>query len=407
MVCSTFELESLYRNLLLQNPLSAFQLYADTIGHRTGNGYAFGRLPFYLPGGMYVEVEASVRAITSLLASALYRDRILTGPTFLPYPALRSEDLIGSVDFHLGENGLKIIDVNFNVPGLIGFAELLESAYYSMLSVPGRTHLCAGLMLALADIVGGDRGGRVAIAVSHLPMSQPFLRHYRILAEEMRSLGVDANLVFARDVVIGSAGELIWDNQGYDAVLSLVIPAIWEQYPSEFSAYSAAYAVSPHRFYPNPVGGQLGSKLLLTMLGDLETLVPDLLAKERTYLERATLAAKPLNSFSNPEEAIAAFGGLCRMVLKPTHSYGSQGVIVQPSQTDLNKVFDRLPDGYIVQDYYAPLRYPALQADGSLLLEQTRFELRAFFVGGRFAGATAYEFGKGTHQCPMVPVVLC
>jgi hypothetical protein len=100
-------------------------------------------------------------------------------------------------------------------------------------------------MLALADIVGGDRGGRVAIAVSHLPMSQPFLRHYRILAEEMRSLGVDANLVFARDVVIGSAGELIWDNQGYDAVLSLVIPAIWEQYPSEFSAYSAAYAVSP------------------------------------------------------------------------------------------------------------------------------------------------------------------
>jgi len=407
MVCPTFELECLYRNLLLNNPLSAFQLYANTIGHRTGNGYAFGRLPFYLPEGMYVEVEACVRAITSLLASSLYRDRILTGSSFLPYPALRSEDLIGSVDFHLGEHGLKIIEVNFNVPGLIGFAELLESAYYRMLSVVGRTHLCAGLMLALADTVGGGRGGRVAIAVSHLPMSQPFLRHYRILAEEMRALGVDADLVFARDVVIVSAGERIWDNRSYDSVLSLVIPAIWEQYPSEFSAYSAAYAVSPHRFYPNPVGGQLGSKLLLTMLGDLETLVPDLLAKERTCLERATLAAKPLNYFSNAEEAIATFGGLCRMVLKPTHSYGSQGVIVQPIQTDLNRVFDRLRDGYIVQDYYAPLRYPALQTDGSLLLEQTRLELRAFFVGGRFAGATAYEFGKGTHQCPMVPVVLC
>lgn len=406
MSCPTVQLESLYRTVLLQNPLSAFQSYANTIAKCTGNRYAFGSLPFYLPEVTYVEIEASVRAITDVLASPMYRDRMLVETPFLPYPALRREDLIGSVDFHLGEQGPKIIEVNFNVPGLIGFAELLETTYHGIVHVEGRTHLCANLMKALAETVACTHGGRVAIAVSHLPMSRPFLTHYRMLAETMRALGVDADLVDARDVVLGSAGELLWGRRRYDAVLSLVIPATWEQHSAEFSSYTAAYEASPHRFFPNPVGGQLGSKLLLTMLDDLDTLVPDFIEKERECLERMTLAAKPLNSFANEEEAVAAFGGLCRMVLKPTHSYGSQGVFVQPSKADLGTVFNHLRDNYIVQEYYAPLRYPALQADGSLLMEQTRLELRMFFVGGRIAGATGFEFGKGTHQCPMVPVVL-
>lgn len=376
--------------------------YVDRIhaelGRRPGVHFA---TRYLLPSRYLEEIEALCRAMSTLLTSPTY-ERHFEDRVFPPGPRKR-RDLFGSIDLHLGADGLRIIEVHCSPPGGIAICEPLTKssaeAFPDLVQYDGNFDFVDRLVEAACE---GDRRQRVAIMPGHLPNQAVYFSDYRALVRQFERRGLTTGLHSSRGVTVHQ-GRPCWDGVTYDQVLSLMIPLDWMREPGAFAELSAAWGAAPEHFFPHPRGFELTTKRMLPMLNDLARWVPELTADQRDVLESATLPAVPLAAFESVEALLAHLGGSPQIVVKPYEGYRAIGVLIQPDREALESVFARKAAENVVQQYYPGFRAPAMREDGDIQWIDLR--LRAVFLEGELAALFAVSNPPGPRWILPVGIV--
>ncbi len=366
--------------------------------------YSFSTTPYFLPRKRFERLVEITNSLLKLLKSPAYHEQTARTSWFLPHHTMRPTDYFGDVEFHCGDVEDKILEVNFNPPGHVGFLELLEGAFLNAFDVPHALRVNEGFEERLVDAVTDHRRyTKIAVGVNHTAASKPYMAHYKYFEKIFSRHGIESRVVYAADVQMDEAFCPMWDGRPFDRILNLVIPRIWEDNPEPFSKFTLAYKHHPEMFFPNPFGWRLGQKRLQAVCYNLENENFGLEEKDVEIITKASLETYMLSDFSSPSELMQRFEGK-DFVLKPLDNYHGKGLFIRPSVESIEQVFDSARDRYIAQQYFPPSQVPCITTGGAI--ENYLFSLRLGFLNGEFFGARGYNFTIPPSSEHIVPVVV-
>ena len=136
----------------------------------------------------------------------------------------------------------------------------------------------------------------------------------------------------------------------FNRIFNRTIPSEWHAHRRELAAFTQAFAAHPERIFTNPNGWYAADKRLLPLLSQLaagQRFGLDVASAE--LLGAASLRTKILTDFPDIESLDREFPHR-RSVLKPVSDYGSQRVLVKPSNVQQRTVFRDQPDAYVGQE---------------------------------------------------------
>jgi len=161
--------------------------------------HLFAALPVFVPAASVRAMEQVVGAIEAAVATPAYRDTVRAwAPDIASFDPGSPGGLLG-LDFHLGPDGPRLIEVNTNPGGVMINALLVKAQQLCMprLSVPAVgvadvEDAAVDVLLAEWDAQsGGRRSGTVAI-VDVAPAQQYLYAEFVLFQDRFRARGIDA-----------------------------------------------------------------------------------------------------------------------------------------------------------------------------------------------------------------------
>jgi len=367
--------------------------------------YRFATTPLFLPAERYARLVAITNAVVKLLAAPGYQERVTRTPWFMAQYPLQRSDYFGCVDFHVGSEGEKIIEVNFCPPGHVGLTEMFEQRFHEAFDLGAARRMNEGFEQAFVDrVTDHGRHDRVAIAVNHGVRSKNYFPHYRYVVRVFAEHGVDARLVYAKDVELDADSRPSWNGERFDRIFNLVIPRNMQYEPEPFERYMEAFRAHPALFFPNPLGWKLATKAFLAVCTNLRSESFGIAQEDREWIESATLETHHLSRFRDCGEVVEHFGDPSNVVLKPIDDYHARGVFIRPSTEELERVFAEERERYVVQRYFPSDVRPYISAEGELGTHQ--HSVRVGFVDGQAFGARSYGYTDPLGWDEITPVVI-
>ena len=342
----------------------------------------FSNVPVFLPSQTIAEMGKIVAAIEETAQLPAYRHAVLS---WAPEIAQEDHGPLGAFmgyDFHLDEDGPRLIEVNTNAGG----------AFLNALLARAQLACCGEVEAALDAIKASDfqadvlrmfenewqrqRGNRSAprIAIVDDRPEEQYLYPEFVLAQQMlRKAGVE--------VVIADASQLRYDQNrlladGLDVglVYNRLVDFALER--PEHAALSAAYRDGSVVLTPNPYNhALLANKRNLTLLSDPAALEAWGLSPKL----RARLAHIPRTVLVKPENADALWDGRKNLFFKPACGHGSKAVYRGDKVT--RGVWAEIArGGYVAQEFAAPGER-TVRLDGTTVARKT--DVRLYTYGGR------------------------
>ncbi len=367
--------------------------------------YRFSTTPLFLSADRYERLVAITNSVVALLKSPAYQRSVNASPWFIPRHPMHSSDYFGCVDFHVGDEDEKIIEVNFCPPGHVGLTELVERRFFKAFGLDGAGRSNDGVDRAIVD--AATEGGyhtKVAIGVNHTARSKNYYPHYKYIERIFATEGVDARVFYAKDVMLDAERRPMWDGERFDRIFNLVIPRIMQYDPEPFERYLAVFREHPRMFFPNPLGWRLGTKIFMAVCYALARESFGLADEHRERILGAALETYRLSDFRNPAEVADRFGGASNVVLKPVDDYHARGVVIRPSLEELERVFAAERERYVAQRYYPPHDLPHVSLDGRI--ETYHGSVRVGFLNGRASGVRSYTYTDPLGWDEITPVVV-
>ncbi len=393
-----------YAALLEQATPARRAAYFRRLNEAVGVEYPFSVMPCFLDGQVLDTLAATTEALLRLLMAPAYQQRVAATPWVLPQAPISAADCHGAMDFHITEQGGKLIEVNFSPPGFLGFNRLAEAALFETFDLDPAGQVNRDFEETLVNAVcDATRAERVAIACNHTAVSEYFRPHYRYVEKIFRNHGADADMVFGNDVELADGALPRWQGKSYERVFNLVIPRLMEHWPAEFARFIDLYHRQAGRITPNPFGWRLGSKAFLSVCHGLDAADFGIAAVDRDLIRATALEAYLLADFATPEAVVERFGALHHLVLKPLDDYDTRSVFIQPDPATLREVFATRRADYVAQAFHRHPVHPFLTAEGEL--KPHLLCLRVGFVAGRVCGIRARSFDRTAAECYMAPVV--
>lgn len=367
--------------------------------------YRFATTPLFLPEERFTRLVEITSSVLALLASPRYQEMVTSTPWFMAQVPLQPSDYFGVVDFHVSGEGEKIIEVNFGVPGHVGLTEMFERRFHEAFDLGPARRMNAGFDDILVRLVTeGGRHDRVALAINHGVRSRNYLPHYQYVQQIFAEHGVDARLVYAKDVELDDEGRPAWNGERFDRIFNLVIPRNMQYEPEPFERYMEAFRLHPAVFFPNPLGWKLATKAFLTVCSDLRADSFGIADEDRDRIERATLETHHLSRFGSAGEVADHFGGAANVVLKPVDDYHARGVFIAPSSEVLERVFAEERERYVVQRYFASEAMPRISPEGEI--GTYHGSVRVGFVDGKAFSVRSYSYTDPLGWDEITPVVV-
>lgn len=333
------------------NEKSTHAAYFDVLNRRTGcTEYIFSPTPLTLEANLFNNINDTVHSLLDVIDSPEYFEHCLNKVEWsLPISEMKSTDYTGCADFLLLEYGAKLIEMNINLPGKIGLMQPLGDSAKSYLdpNETGWTNLNFDRTLVEVIRKALPEAKNIGILFSHLPSSKEHRAHYNYFEKQLHQAGLPVQLIPANELVPTGKG-CTYDGQSFDAFINLVIPFVWEANPDEFENLTEVLNRFPNRIFPNPTGGMLGTKDLLSYLSSQRDSTKD-------WFD-FVLSAYPLNAFSSTSELIDKLSD--QLVLKPLKDYDAKGVHVLPDTKTLETIFSSKRDVYMVQEFTESLQLP-------------------------------------------------
>jgi len=363
--------------------------------------YRFATTPLFLAEERYARLVEITNAVVKLLAAPGYQELVTSTPWFMAQYPLQTSDYFGCVDFHVSEEGEKIIEVNFCPPGHVGLTEMFERRFHEAFDLASARRMNEGFEQAFVDrVTDHGRHGRVAIAVNHGVRSKNYFPHYRYVAQIFAEHGIDARLVYAKDVELDADSRPSWNGERFDRIFNLVIPRNMQYEPEPFERYMEAFRAHPEVFFPNPLGWKLATKAFLTVCSNLGSESFGIAKEDREWIESATLETHRLSEFRDAGEV----GDPSNVVLKPLDDYHARGVFIRPSAEQLERVFADDRDRYVVQRYFPNDELPYISPEGEMGTHH--HSVRVGFVDGRAFSVRSYGYTDPLGWDEITPVVV-
>ncbi len=383
-----------------------YRQYQNDFKKEVGKLYALSTGPYFLKKTNATKIkEAILPSIIHLLSSKKYQESVYQRGWFLPKIEVKKSDFFGSADFHIDGDEIRLIELNFFMPGHFGLIELFPKLFAKSFNFELEI-FTDGFERRLADFLKKRfDGDKIALCVNHLGRSEHYLDHYRYIENFLNKNGLNAKVVYAKDAGISDNNRPMWDNEEYDGVFNIVIPRNWEHNKDEFLNYTTLFEKIPEYFFPNPWCWTIGDKRFLNTLANLDNLDYGLSKDDEIALKSITLKSAMVNSFSNTQELYSFFGNSKNFVLKPIDNYHTEGVYINPSAEIIEKIIKEEADFYIVQEYFEAESIYYEDENGKQI-EPYKGQLRVEFFNGEFLNFRTYGFSNPFGLSPMMPVAI-
>lgn len=367
--------------------------------------YRFATTPLFLPEERFARLVDITNSVLRLLGAPRYQEMVTRTPWFMAQYPLQISDYFGCVDFHVGGDAEKIIEVNFCPPGHVGLTEMFERRFFEAFDLGSARPMNEGFEKILVRLVTENgRHKKVAIAVNHTVRSENYVPHYRHIVRIFAAHNVDARLLYAKDVELDADSRPTWNGERFDRIFNLVIPRNMQYEPEPFERYLEAFRSHPTLFFPNPLGWKLATKAFLTVCSDLSSENFGIAKEDQERIESATLETHHLSRFRSASEVADHFGGASNVVLKPLDDYHARGVFIGPSAEQLERVFADDRQRYVVQRYFPSDGMPRISPEGDIGMYH--HSVRVGFVDGRAFGVRSYSYTDPLGWDEITPVVI-
>lgn len=308
---------------------------------------------------------------------------------------------LSRVDGFIADDRVRFIEINSDAPAGFGYADRMTEVFARLPLVAGMTSTDPLLVIGSIDALVSNlrsharvANPRVAIVDLKTVRTRP---DQEILREEFARRGLDTFLADPREMEIAN-GRLVAEGQAIDLIYRRTVIgevlAIEDEAPAFFEAYAKSLAVFVNSFrcYLSE------DKAFFAILTD-ERFASLLSEGERAFVATYVPWTRKV------EERRTEWGGRtiellpwieehrAQLVLKPTHGYGGDNVIVGSSVDDRRwsgAVQDAsAKGGWIVQErvLIPEEEFPVFDADGTLSFESLKVNTNPFYVGGVEVGA--------------------
>lgn len=288
--------------------------------------HLFSHVPVFLSATTVDEMRAIAAAVETTAQLAAYKAAVLS---WAPEIARADHGPIGALmgyDFHLGEDGPRLIEINTNAGGafLNAFLARAQRACCAEMDIPPT-------LLSFEDAAfrmfqnewirqrGTGAPERIAI-VDDNPPEQYLYPEFVLARRVFAARGVDAVIADASQLRYDD-GRLSVDGKTIDLVYNRVTDFAFDQ--PEHKALQEAYRDGAVVVTPNPHNhALLADKRNLSLLSDAAML--EAWAVEPGF--RALLAAVPRTVVVNPDDADALWKSRKDLFFKPTGGHGGKAV---------------------------------------------------------------------------------
>jgi glutathione synthase/RimK-type ligase-like ATP-grasp enzyme len=344
--------------------------------------HLFSNVPVFLSKAVIEEMGGIVDAIEAATKLPGYRDAVLS---WAPEIAQRDFGPAGALmgyDFHLGDDGPKLIEVNTNAGG----------AFLNAVLAKAQAACCAEVEQGLVGTRDDDfetrviamftdewrrqRGAgsprRIAI-VDDQPGEQYLYPEFVLAREMLLKHGIDAVIGDPSELHY-EGGELRLDGQEIDLIYNRLVDFALDH--PEHAALRAAYRAGAVVVTPNPHNHALfAAKRNLTLLSDPAALDGMGLSQEM----RSRLAGVPRTVLVTPDNADALWQSRKDMFFKPLSGHGSKAVYRGDKVT--KGVWAEIArGGYVAQAFAAPGQR-MIEIDGAVAAR--KMDVRLYTYDGR------------------------
>lgn len=319
--CITLDRQSLCEALERE---AADPEFCDTFIHP--KAHLFSNVPVFLSASQVAEMREVVAAIETTARLAAYKAAVLS---WAPEISQVDHGPVGALmgyDFHLGEDGPRLIEINTNAGGAFLNAVLARAqrACCAEMDMPSKPHAFEDVAFRMFQDEwerqrGSGSAGRIAI-VDDGPEEQYLYPEFVLVQQALAARGVDAVIADARNLR-HEAGRLSFEGKPIDLVYNRVTDFAFDQ--PEHRALRDAYREGAVVVTPNPHNhALLADKRALSLLSDLATLqswglAPTLLAR---------LDSVPRTVLVTPENADELWRSRKSLFFKPTGGHGGKAV---------------------------------------------------------------------------------
>ncbi|WP_323042949.1 hypothetical protein [Gemmobacter sp.] len=288
--------------------------------------HLFSHVPVFLSATTVDEMRAIAAAVETTAQLAAYKAAVLS---WAPEIARADHGPIGALmgyDFHLGEDGPRLIEINTNAGGafLNAFLARAQRACCAEMDIPPTllSFEDAAFRLFQNEWIrqrGTGAPERIAI-VDDNPPEQYLYPEFVLARRVFAARGVDAVIADASQLRYDD-GRLSVDGKTIDLVYNRVTDFAFDQ--PEHKALQEAYRDGAVVVTPNPHNhALLADKRNLSLLSDAAML--EAWAVEPGF--RALLAAVPRTVVVNPDNADALWKSRKDLFFKPTGGHGGKAV---------------------------------------------------------------------------------
>lgn len=347
--CVTLDRTALIANLADQLGDDADDILSSSVWQQL-----FSNAAVFVPGQDLERMQAIVQSLETAAALPDYRRRALSRA---PANAQIDPGPVGAFmgyDFHLGDEGPRLIEVNSNAGGAFLNAVLARAQLQccgSSTRASGAEGFDAAVIAQFESEWRAQRGsGRpesIAI-VDDQPTGQYLYPEFRLAQQLLRNNGFDAVILSPSDLRYESAA-LYSGNKRIDMVYNRLVDFGLEA--PEHAALCSAWLDGGAVITPNPHTHALfADKRNLAVLSDYATLMDWGLSPENTELLRCGIPRSVPVTASNGEEL---WQQRRQWFFKPVAGHGSKGVYRGSKLT--RSTFARILDSdYIAQAYISP-----------------------------------------------------
>jgi len=348
-LCVTLDRPAIVRNLANQLGDNADEILSSAAWQQL-----FSNVAVFVPGQDLDQMKAILQALETAAALPDYRRRVLS---WAPRNAQHNPGPVGAFmgyDFHLGEDGPRLIEVNTNAGGAFLNAALAQ-AQLPCCNDSTRTSCGENFDSAVINQFesewrtqrGSGRPERIAI-IDDQPAGQYLYPEFLQAQQLLRSHGIDAVILSPADLSYES-GALYGDDKRIDLVYNRLVDFGLEV--PEHAALRSAWLEGGAVITPNPHShAMFADKRNLTVLSDYSTLLGWGLSPENAELLRRGIPRTVDVTATNGEEL---WQQRRRWFFKPVAGHGSKGVYRGSKLT--KSTFARiLESDYIAQAHVPP-----------------------------------------------------
>lgn len=359
---------------------------------RASRPHLFSHAPIFLPKSDAAAMHAIVRSIEAIAERAEYRQAVSAWAPSIAAADLGPRGAFMGYDFHLGEDGPKLIEINTNAGGAFLNAFLARAQIACCPEVDRalvRTTIAdfeTGVMeMFKAEWRHQGRQGEISrIAIVDDAPEQQYLQPEFVLAQRLiQRHGVDAVIADAAELRY-EAGAVRAAGQRIDLIYNRLVDFALAD-PAH-AAMRAAYLDDAVVVTPNPRNHALfADKRNLTLLSDQEILRAWGVSAE----ERTALSGLPRAFLVTHKNAEISWSNRKRYFFKPASGYGGKAVYRGDKLT--KGAWSSIVAGDYIAQEFAPPGERIILLDGEKALRKV--DVRLFTYAGQdlLAAARLYQ----------------